>query len=732
MTAGLAATPTAAAPSYRAGGRRRADPARLGPLALVAAVVAVNLVVLHQEASVVSTLNDSSFHEQMVRYATLQFDRGHFPLDGWFPYLGLGSPLFLHYQSLGAMVAGLLGLVIGPDHAFSLLLYLLLSLWPICIYLSARLLGLTRWQAAAAALVSPLLTSVTNVGYEQISYLWVGYGVWAQLFGMWMLPLSWGFSARAVRTGRGYAVAVLFASLTIASHFLSGYLTAAPLLLLLLCRPGEFRSRLRRVLVIGIGAALSCAWLIVPLEQFSGYASVNEFLQGTASADSYGARQVLIWLFDGSLFDSGHFLPVLTVLVGGGLLVAIRRWRADETTRLLALLFVTCLVLFFGRPTLGPLIDVLPGSRDLFLRRFLMGVQLSGIYLSGVAITAAVAGLRNRLARTPAAFLARREGRAVFALATVALALTALAPSWSALFASDSRDGAAIRQQIAADASEGGEVGTLVAQALALGPGRFFAGMPNDSWGPNFAVGEVPVFKYLANFDVDIVGYTLRTASLMTDPEAYFDEYDPGDYPLFGVRYLILPLGRQPSPSARHVATEGPYALWEVVGVGYLRVVDTQGSIAANRANIGENTADFVRSTQPLHGPYPVIAYGATPVAPTTVSGAVPSGDAGRVLNSEPNLEEGRITGTVDAIRPAVVVFSASFDPGWVARVDGAQVPTEMVAPALVAVPVGAGRHRVSFTYAAPGDYPQYFSLAGVTLVALVVLPRWRRRRAAR
>jgi hypothetical protein len=54
-------------------------------------------------------------------------------------------------------------------------------------------------------------------------------------------------------------------------------------------------------------------------------------------------------------------------------------------------------------------------------------------------------------------------------------------------------------------------------------------------------VGGVPVFKYLESSDVDEVGYTLRTASPMTDPEYYFDEISPRDYILFGVRYLILP-----------------------------------------------------------------------------------------------------------------------------------------------------------------------------------------------
>ncbi len=57
-------------------------------------------------------------------------------------------------------------------------------------------------------------------------------------------------------------------------------------------------------------------------------------------------------------------------------------------------------------------------------------------------------------------------------------------------------------------------------------------------------------FKYLESRDVDVVGNTLRNASLMTDPENDFDDHDPFDCRLFAIRYLILPAADQP-PCAR-------------------------------------------------------------------------------------------------------------------------------------------------------------------------------------
>ena len=93
---------------------------------------------LRAETVGVSSLDDSSVHEQMVRFATLELRSGHLPLTSWFAFLGLGSPQYLHYQSLASMLTGLIGLGVGADAAFRWTLYLLLSLWPVSVYLAAR------------------------------------------------------------------------------------------------------------------------------------------------------------------------------------------------------------------------------------------------------------------------------------------------------------------------------------------------------------------------------------------------------------------------------------------------------------------------------------------------------------------------------------------------------------------------------------------------------------------
>src|ERR1700744_5133879 len=157
------------------------------PWSIVAAAVGWNLVSLRALTLRVAYLNDSSLHEQMVRFGTAQLRAGPLPLTSWFPFLGEGSPQFLHYQSLPAIITGAVGLLVAPDPAFCWSLYLLLSLWPISVYLAARKFGAGRPAAAASAAMSPFLVSAVayGVGYEQNAYVWTGYGVWTQLWAMW-------------------------------------------------------------------------------------------------------------------------------------------------------------------------------------------------------------------------------------------------------------------------------------------------------------------------------------------------------------------------------------------------------------------------------------------------------------------------------------------------------------------------------------------------------------------
>ena len=683
------------------------------PWLLVAAAVCWNLVSLRALTSGVPYLNDSSMHEQMVRFATSQLRAGHLPLTSWFPFLGEGSPQFLHYQSLPAILTGAVGLLTGPDVAFRWSMYLLLSLWPISVYLSSRAFGGGRPAAAASAAMAPFLVSATGVGYEQHAYVWTGYGVWTQLWAAWTLPLAWGFSWRAIRHGHGYFKAVLLTALTVAFHFETGYLALSVLLVWPLVAGRPLLSRLRRAAVLLGGSLLATAWVIVPLLDQRRWAAVNEPFQHTGLVNGYGARQVIDWLVSGQLLDHGR-LPVVTVFAALGFGLAWLAWSTDADARALLVALALCLLFAFGRTTFGSLADLIPGSADLFFRRFMMGVQLVTLLFAGrgAAWLAArgVSQLKTRLRRWPPG---------LSAAAVLLAAIVVLAPAWLQLGADDRHDGAAISAQRRADDTEGAELDRLVALIERDGGGRTYAGMPSN-WGQDFTVGTVPVFKYLESRDVDEVGYTLRTASLMTDPEYFFDQSNPGDYRLFGIQYLIIPTGSRPPVPARLELRAGPYSLWTLpAAVGVLYAGALVGTLSADRTNIGTHSIPLLNSRLSQAGDYLRVAYGQPDDREPRLPQPSPATSAGKVLAESDQLQQGMVAATVRMRRPGVVALSASFDPGWTATVDGHPQRTEMVAPALVATTVPTGGHRIVFRYRGWQDYPLLFALGAAALLAV-------------
>lgn len=700
----------------------------IAPLSTVLVVVAAELWQLRAEALPVAYGNDSSVHEQMVRFATHEIAHGHAPLSSWFPFLGLGSPQFTHYQPLGALIAGLVGVIAGPDRAFAWSTWLLLGTWPLSVYVSARIFGISRWASACSAVVSPFLSSLAGVGYEQHAYLWNGYGVWAQLWAMWTLPLSWAYSWRAVQQRRSRLPAVFWLAVTIALHFETGYLALAAVLvwaMVPLSRSGLRPRVVSAATVLALGI-LASAWVLVPLVIFQPWASINEALQSTPLARGYGLRTLGGWLLSGRMFDYGR-APVVSILVATGVVSSLRRFRSWPLAQGLLGMAATSFLLACGRATFGSLVDVIPGSHDVFFRRFGMGLQLAGIYLAGIGAVALWRAAARIVDMTvPELVPPCRDRPGLLSLRrclVVGLGILLLTPAWYQIGSLDRANAAGIGTQRAVDGRAGAQVDDLVQRAEALGGGRIYAGMPSN-WGARFMVGRIPVFKYLENIDADEVGYTLRTASLMTNAESKL-RADPQEYALFGIRYLLVPANTPAPPGASFVERRGDYALWELPGDTYVQVVETVGVVRENRGDIGENAASFMRSTLLAHGDYQAVDFaGAGASASSSGQGSAPA-MAGTLVSEKVDLTRGYVRATIRASRPAVVLLHASFDPGWKVTVDGTAQPAEMVSPALVGVGVGPGTHVVTFQYV---GFRYYGQLIVIALAALLVaaLKDWR------
>jgi Gpi18-like mannosyltransferase len=714
------AAPPAAAPVPRR--ERPAWPDRWAPRALVGITCAFLFATLRAETKLAWNFNDSALHMQMVRWAGGQIREGRVPLDGWYPYFALGSAHFHHYQSLPHTLTAYAAYITGQSDSRTYLWiqYLMLALWPVVVYIASRLLDWGRWTAASAAAVSPLLVSASGYGYEHGSYIWRGYGVYSQLWAMWTLPLAWGLSWRAVSRGNRYAAAAAAIAFTIAFHFITGYLallTVAAWVIVLGSR--NFPQRVMRGAVVGLGGLVIAAWVLVPLISDAKYVTESAYYTGTIFNDSYGARKELGWLFTGKLFDSGRF-PIITLLFFAGFVVCVARARREVRARALLGAFVLSLLLWFGRATWGGLIDVLPGMRDVQIQRFIAGVHLAGILIAGVGL-----GWVVRTAYEQSLRLAGGRNVLVAGAAPIALAIALLAPAWVERAHYDRWGAVLLHNQQRYDATDGRDLDKLVAIIKKAHDGRAYAGL-RGTWGPTFTVGYVHVYAWLADRDVDAIGFTFRTlASLSTDVEASFDENSLAQYQMFNVRYLLLPMNRNPSVPAKLVAVSGPYRLFEVKTSGYFQVVDRAPAIAANRTNLDAATAAFRESNLALRNIYPGIAFAGGPAPPPTFTGPnPPPGRPGQVLTQSNRLQDGVFDATVHANRRAVVLLKASYDPRWTVTVDGVQQKPVMMAPSLVGVEVPPGRHVIDFRYKPYQHYTLLLSIGALSLLGLALFPR--------
>jgi hypothetical protein len=687
------------------------------PLLLVAVAVVFNLWAFRDEVRAVESPNDTGLHMQMVHWAGDRIDDGHLPLDGWYPYLQLGSPQFHQYQSTPHVLTAYMGQVVGEDRAYRWSTFLLLALWPITIYAGARLFEADRWIAGAAALLSSLLVSAPAYGYESGSYLWRGLGVWPQLWGMCALPLALGFTWRAIKDGRSYAWAALFVALATAFNFIAGYLALLLIPIIALTTSGAWLPRLRRAAGVGLGSVLVGSWVIVPLVSDSGWVNSSPYFRDHFWNDSFGAGQVLGWLVRGQLFDDGR-LPVITILAAAGFVACVFAVRTEPKARVLLAISGVSFLLFFGRPTLGPILDLLPGSSDLMFHRFIIGVHLSGLALAAVGAVAIV--------RTGPRYLERiRLDRRVALTIPYLIVGLALVPAIRERAAYAGQNGRWIAEQQVPDSSDGADVAALVAEAKAHGPGRVYAGLRNN-WGVNYKVGFVPVYAILATHDVDAIGFTFRTVTgLSTDLEPLFDETDPFDYWLFDIRYMLIPSDSEPPVEATLLDQRGRHSLYEVAGRGgYMDVVDTTSVIEADRGSVAEVMGPLLASDSLAASGFPLVSFGGREAGvPTTISPV--TGEAGSVESESDDPAGGRFEATVVAERPAEVLLKTSFHPRWTAFVDGVEVAPRMVAPSFVGAPVTAGAHTVEFVYRPYPLYLLWLAIGALTLVALATWPRW-------
>lgn len=288
--------------------------------------------------------------------------------------------------------------------------YLLLGFFPLPVFLALRLLGFSPFISAVSAFFASNFSTDGLYGIDPPSFLWRGYGLSAQLYAQFFLPLAIVFTYRALcngltnsqpHTGKNHSnwnivtrdsvFASLFLTLTTAGHLgvgIIGLLSTVPFFFMDL-KKSAMILRGKKLFLIYCGVFFALSYWLIPILSANQYHIVS-FWDPIWKFDSYGWYEAFRQLFMGELFDWKR-PAVVTILVFAGSFISL----VSEQKMIFSFLFAFWVLMYFGRTTWGGLIDLLPGMKDFHLHRFLVGIQLAGIFL----IPAALEWMENTLRR---------------------------------------------------------------------------------------------------------------------------------------------------------------------------------------------------------------------------------------------------------------------------------------------------------------------------------------------
>jgi hypothetical protein len=510
------------------------------PTVVVALTVLVQADLLFHETRIGQCdLNDSVFHVTLAERAAAERN----PLDFWVPEWTFGYPVLRTYQPLGSLfltgLYHLLGKSVSMVVLFAWVKFLLLVAFPVTVFFAARMIGLSDAAAAAAAAIAPFVSTNGLYGIEYGSYLWRGSGLYTQLVASHLFLLTIGFAARTFRGERFVTVTGVLAGLTFLAHFIYGHMAALTIVLLAIL----FRSWIRLAWIGAVAFAISAFQLLPMLRDMPLIARSR--WEEAWKWDSFGAGAVMKWLVTGDLLDFGR-LPVITALVATGFAVAII--TRDKTTRFVAIAAAFWIVVFFGRPTFGPLLTLLGFGDRVQLHRVIGGAHLFLILLGGIGFAA--------IARKP------------WLGALVALVLIVPIFKERRAYLRDNKSWG--EENLVWLAKDKPTLDQALAAARKL-PGRTYAGL-GAQWGKTFRVGYVPVYAFIGRAHIPALSYLYHAMAKTSDAMVLFDDTNPRDYERFAVGSVIAPIDRQMPPFLREVATFGRFRVLQFPNANYFGV----------------------------------------------------------------------------------------------------------------------------------------------------------------
>jgi hypothetical protein len=526
------------------------------------------------------------------------------PFDFNVPNVGLGFPLFAHYQHFPHFFTACVQIILSdgfgvatmtPEGAADFFALAMIALMPLAVFSGLCCMGFSAEAAAGTAFLYVLINDKPpsqnknqGVGYSYgigwNSQLHYGHGLWTQgLACLLFLPaVGLAYSILTRPHARGvkpslteYVAAGSLVALTVLSNVFYGYMVAVSIVLAaclwtLLHR--QWRQTMRRLLIVGAIAVCTSCYFVVPFLLHRD--AVSDVEHRSWKFDSVGLTWVVSSLVSGDLLDYGtgvHGVSLLTWLTAGGLVSSTvvlvmyssvgNIFLSPAVRKLVPVVaYVTSGFFLHGLVFAGAL-TMLPFGSQLHMHRFIGGLQFFCLLLVAVLFE-----LCTRVVQDSKAFLGTVLGRVLGgkkrACVSVVRTVAYLFPVALGYFLMHRRAAgvgamyATVRmrhEKLAGQTRNVEKVRDIVLANVDAGDhGRMFVGLPGYGWNS----AAFPSFLQSGRFD--ILGPTLHTmapASLYGD---WFDHHNRDHYTLFNVEHILMPSWELPPPFPRETTRLTP------------------------------------------------------------------------------------------------------------------------------------------------------------------------------
>ena len=694
---------------------------------LVFFAIVFNAVFLIGEITVPTfSLNDEVLHLTATQDASLALRQNLDPTDFWLAQIGLGFPLFHYYQHLPQAVLAVLDQgtsnFLPLSRLFDISRYLLLVFFPLSVYLAMRRFDFDYVAAGLSAIIASLFSTNGLYGIEYGSYIWRGFGLYTQLWAMFFLPIALAEIYRTIKKEGSWFWPVFLSAIVLLSNLLYGYILVVSAILFVFLTPDkvEIFSRFKRLAGIFILTALVTAFFFVPFILDFTYLNRSGW-EELFKYNSFGAIVVLKNLFTGNLLDYGRF-PVLTLVFFLAVLAVITQWK-QEKYRLLLIITFFWMLIYFGRPTWGELLNILPFSQDLHFHRFISGFQMGAVMLTGAGISLLWIWVKKFSLKNPSYKIPIIAG-IVFLLLLSPVFLE------RAHFYQQNTQWKAANQN--AFLSKSQEILEITDTLKNLPPGRVYAGMPADFGNdPRYKIGFVPLYAIFPQLDLDSFGYAYSAFPLSTDVRLSFNTAKPEQYNLFNIRYVVLHETQRPPDFYSKIREFEDFTLYEIPTTGYFDVVDVPAIFYGDKNNFYYPNAKWLSSPLTALKQYPILELGDKPentyglpvfsfkeVDDQLLSNLIrPQPEGGEIVQETMSVNEYRAEFVAN--RESYLMLKTNYHPGWDVTLDNKKVVPVMLAPGFTGIKAAPGTHQVVFSYQPPSYRLPLFILSVLVLVLL-------------